>query len=179
MTPATSYETMTSEEAAARAEQGGTLLCLDVPPNTEFGMDCTIWSVGPKFQGVKMVPPGLHLTLAGGAGNEATRIAEFHWIVPRCVEVRRWDPADEAFAPGAGMDEEAAERYRLGVVRHDFDGTTAPYPLESYQKWRRMSAYVTEATLKACGIPAARGEGSKGARVDSGISCTLMHSCLI
>jgi hypothetical protein len=29
-----------------------------------------------------MVPPGLHLTLAGGSGNEATRIAEFHWIAP-------------------------------------------------------------------------------------------------
>jgi hypothetical protein len=47
---------MTPEEAAARAEQGGTVLCLDVPATTEFGLDCTIWAVGPKFQ-VGWLPP--------------------------------------------------------------------------------------------------------------------------
>jgi hypothetical protein len=41
-----------------------------------------------------------------------------------------------------------------GVRRHDFDGTTGPYPLESLQKWSRMSCYVTRDTLQACGIPA-------------------------
>eukprot|EP00740_Mantoniella_antarctica_P003500 CAMPEP_0181359766 /NCGR_PEP_ID=MMETSP1106-20121128/6275_1 /TAXON_ID=81844 /ORGANISM="Mantoniella antarctica, Strain SL-175" /LENGTH=465 /DNA_ID=CAMNT_0023472929 /DNA_START=123 /DNA_END=1517 /DNA_ORIENTATION=+ len=148
------YDAMSPEEASARAEQGGTLLCLDVPGGTEFGVDCTIWSVGPKFQGVKMVPPGLHLSLAGGAGNDATRIAEFLWIAPSEVVVRKWDPVNEAFAPGCGMGEEEAERYKAGVARHDFDATTGPYPLESHQKWRRLSGHITEATLEGCGIPA-------------------------
>ena len=39
---------------------GATFLFLDVPEGTEFGMDCNVWTVGPKFKGVKMIPPGLH-----------------------------------------------------------------------------------------------------------------------
>ena len=50
--------------------------------------------------------------------------------------VRRWDASVEAFAPGAGMDSEEEGRYAAGVRRHDFDGTTGPYPLESLQKWQ-------------------------------------------
>jgi hypothetical protein len=44
---------MSPEEAATRAEQGGTLLCLDSPCESgtfEFGIDCTVYTVGPKFQ---------------------------------------------------------------------------------------------------------------------------------
>ena len=37
----------------------------------------------PWSQGVKMIPPGLHLTLSG-AGNEG-RVAEFLWIAPADV----------------------------------------------------------------------------------------------
>ena len=81
-----------------------------------------------------MIPPGLHLTLSG-AGNEG-RVAEFLWIAPADVVVRRWDASVEAFAPGAGMDSEEEERYAAGVRRHDFDGTTGPYPLDSLQKWQ-------------------------------------------
>lgn len=36
------------------------ILCLDVPEGTEFGIDYGSWSVGPKFKGVKLVPPGVH-----------------------------------------------------------------------------------------------------------------------
>ena len=40
--------------------EGAALVLLDVPQRTEFGIDCNSWSVGPKFKGVKMIPPGLH-----------------------------------------------------------------------------------------------------------------------
>ncbi len=33
---------------------------LDVPEGTEFGIDYHRWHVGPRFKGVKMIPPGLH-----------------------------------------------------------------------------------------------------------------------
>ena len=39
---------------------GATLLILDVPEGTEFGIDYNSWTVGPKFKGVKMIPPGFH-----------------------------------------------------------------------------------------------------------------------
>jgi len=37
-----------------------TILCLNVPQGTEFGIDKNCWTVGPKFKGIKLIPPGLH-----------------------------------------------------------------------------------------------------------------------
>ena len=36
------------------------MLCLDVPPGISFGIDYMTWTVGDRFRGVKMVPPGVH-----------------------------------------------------------------------------------------------------------------------
>ena len=73
---------MSNDEALRRVEHGGTIIIMDVPPGTEFGIDCTIFTVGEKFRGVKMVPPGLHLVLLGAAGNDVTRVAEFVRVAP-------------------------------------------------------------------------------------------------
>jgi A1 cistron-splicing factor AAR2 len=40
--------------------EGATLVFLDVPQGTEFGVDMKSWNTGDKFKGVKMIPPGLH-----------------------------------------------------------------------------------------------------------------------
>ena len=40
--------------------EGGTLLVLDVPEGTNFGIDLKSWETGERFKGVKMIPPGLH-----------------------------------------------------------------------------------------------------------------------
>ena len=40
--------------------EGAALVLLDVPERTEFGIDYNCWNVGPKFKGVKMIPPGFH-----------------------------------------------------------------------------------------------------------------------
>lgn len=37
-----------------------TIVCLDVPERTHFGIDFTDYVVGPKFKGVKLIPPGPH-----------------------------------------------------------------------------------------------------------------------
>jgi hypothetical protein len=39
---------------------GGTLLCMGVPAHTQLGIDLVTYTVGPKFLGVKMIPPGVH-----------------------------------------------------------------------------------------------------------------------
>lgn len=40
--------------------EGATLVFLDVPRGTEFGIDMKSWNTGEKFRGVKMIPPGPH-----------------------------------------------------------------------------------------------------------------------
>jgi A1 cistron-splicing factor AAR2 len=40
--------------------EGATLVFLNVPRGTVFGVDMKSWNTGEKFKGVKMIPPGLH-----------------------------------------------------------------------------------------------------------------------
>ncbi|KAF3968639.1 hypothetical protein CMV_007500 [Castanea mollissima] len=59
------YSSSESEARAfnARSElvkQGITLLLLDVPQYTLLGIDTQMFSVGPAFKGIKMIPPASH-----------------------------------------------------------------------------------------------------------------------
>lgn len=40
--------------------EGGTLVLLDVPTGTDFGIDIKSWNSGENFKGIKMIPPGFH-----------------------------------------------------------------------------------------------------------------------
>lgn len=52
---------MEQEEARRKLEEGGVMLCMGVPQGTELHCDMAGLVVGPKFRGIKMLPPGLHL----------------------------------------------------------------------------------------------------------------------
>ena len=162
---------MSNDEALRRVENGGTVLIMDVPSGTEFGIDCTLFEVGEKFRGVKMVPPGLHLVLLGAAGNDVTRVAEFVRVAPADVHVRRWDPNTETFARGTGHDPEQTARLELGARRHDFDSATGAYPAQSAEVWHRLTSHVTEHVLAQCGV-------SLGTRIAPGDPDQPLEACV-
>jgi len=71
--------------------------------------------VGPKFQGVKMIPPGVHFLSwqAPGKGNQfAPTVSCFVHLEPQCAHVRRWNPTEELALPPA--DEEEVGGARMG-----------------------------------------------------------------
>jgi A1 cistron-splicing factor AAR2 len=51
---------MDADKARELFENGATLVFLDVPRGTEFGIDYNSWNVGPNFKGIKMITPGVH-----------------------------------------------------------------------------------------------------------------------
>ena len=51
---------MDQDTANQLFDAGAILVFLNVPTGTEFGIDYNSWEVGPKFKGVKMIPPGIH-----------------------------------------------------------------------------------------------------------------------
>ena len=51
---------MDQDTARVLFREGAVLLFLDMPEGSEFGIDYNSWTVGPKFRGVKMIPPGIH-----------------------------------------------------------------------------------------------------------------------
>ena len=54
------FPPLSPSECTALLERSGSLLCLDVPPGTQFGVDYSNWTVGARFMGVKLIPPGVH-----------------------------------------------------------------------------------------------------------------------
>ena len=51
---------MDQETARELFFRGATLLILDMPEGSEFGIDYNSWTTGPRFKGIKMIPPGIH-----------------------------------------------------------------------------------------------------------------------
>ena len=66
-----------------------------------------VFVVGPRFKGLKMVPPGVHFLSyqATGRGNMAPAVSTFLVLNSREVVVRRWDAAQEGLAPFTDEDE--------------------------------------------------------------------------
>ncbi len=59
--PESCLEKLSSEsQSKLLLEDGATLVLLDFPVGSEFGIDLNAWDTGPKFKGVKMIPPGKH-----------------------------------------------------------------------------------------------------------------------
>ena len=53
---------------------GGTLVLFDVPVGTEVGIDYKSWNTGPKFKGIKMIPPGFHFVYYRWVGGARSNI---------------------------------------------------------------------------------------------------------
>eukprot|EP00803_Ostreobium_quekettii_P000101 evm.model.scf_717.6 EVM.evm.TU.scf_717.6 scf_717:49162-50532(-) len=142
--------TVEMDQAAAlrAAASGGTVLLVGVPPGTLIGIDHRSFVVGPKFCGIKLLPPGLHLISSSSHGEDGALgpvVGRFLHASPQQVYVWRWSIMHEALVDME--DEEELERYRLGVRRFDFDSGLAPYDLGSFRVWKALSTYVDEEVL--------------------------------
>ena len=49
-----------AEVARERFFLGAALLMRGAPAGTEVGVDYRVWTIADRFEGVKMVPPGIH-----------------------------------------------------------------------------------------------------------------------
>lgn len=127
--------------------EGAAVVVLDVPEGTEFGIDYSAWAVGPRFRGVKMVPPGLHFvhcSAAGPGGRDAgPRSGRFLSLRRREVRALRWDPACEAVRP---EPPERGEALRDSL--RELDPFLGPYPYETLKKWVSLSNFISEAAAE-------------------------------
>ncbi|KAI0513919.1 hypothetical protein KFK09_009951 [Dendrobium nobile] len=136
------------ETALELVKKGGTLLLLDVPQFTLFGIDTQIFSVGPNFKGIKMLPPGPHFVYYCSSNKEghefSPTISFFLTIHPFEIIVRKWCPREEQLIK-VSEDEEC--RYSEMVKHMEFDQHLGPYPLDHYGNWKHLSCYISESTI--------------------------------
>ncbi|KAF1314357.1 Mrna splicing factor, partial [Globisporangium splendens] len=102
----------TADGADSSSAIGGFLVCLDVPQMTEFGVDYEVFRTGPKFQGVKFLPLGIHLVVFRSREQEHGIRQGFFVRVTRHshVLVREWSAEKEELAmPRPGLNLEHLE----------------------------------------------------------------------
>ncbi|KAG8373778.1 hypothetical protein BUALT_Bualt11G0060500 [Buddleja alternifolia] len=140
---------MDSETALEFVKRGVTLLLLDVPQYTLIGIDTQMFSSGPNFKGIKMIPPGIHFIYHSSSTREGSEfspmIGFFIDASPSQVIVRKWDEKEERFVK---LAEEEEERYSDAVRRLEFDKQLGPYTLSQYGDWKHLSNYITKDTIE-------------------------------
>jgi len=141
---------MDPDKALDLVKHGASLLLLNVPPSTSFGMDTQVFTVGLNFKGMKMIPPGPHFVYYNAVsrhGNEFSPTTGF-FIFPAPSEViaRQWDPQEEHLVKIADSSEE--ERFALAVKNLEFDRYLGPYDLHHYKDWKHISSYITKDVIE-------------------------------
>uniref|UniRef100_A0A914MWC1 Protein AAR2 homolog n=1 Tax=Meloidogyne incognita TaxID=6306 RepID=A0A914MWC1_MELIC len=134
---------MTQDVAQYLFLHGGILILKDFPEGSEFGIDCRSWTVGRKFLGIKMIPPGIHFVYMSVPG--APKIAFFHNFVLKEIVLRKWDKKNEDLFNCVSDDVEL-ERVRSNLMT--LDSHLGAYPFTDYQLWASFSSSITSKTLK-------------------------------
>ena len=140
---------LSREAALELARSNGTILCLDVPAQIEFGIDLRSYTVGPRFRGIKMIPTnGLHLVTWG---SEMHVCATFVELSASDVSVLRWDAREEALCQVQEVDELQRLVHEVRDMRHD--AALGPYPLATQEHWSELSKYISADVLRRAEIP--------------------------
>ncbi|KAL7131740.1 hypothetical protein ABFS83_12G024500 [Erythranthe nasuta] len=140
---------MDADAALEFVKHGASLLLLDVPQYTLIGIDTQMFSSGPNYKGIKMIPPGIHFIYYSASNREGR---EFSPVVgffvdasPSQVIVRKWDQEEEHLVK---LSEEEEARYSDAVKKLEFDKQLGPYTLGQYADWIHLSNYITKDTIE-------------------------------
>lgn len=140
---------MDPETALELVKQGATLLLLDVPQYTLVGIDTQMFTVGPAFKGIKMIPPGPHFVYYSSSSKDGKQFSPivgfFVDADPSEVIVRKWNQQEERLVK---VPEDEEERFCQAVKSLEFDRYLGPYNLSQYGEWKQLSSYLTKTIIK-------------------------------
>ena len=143
------------EFANEKVKQMGFLLLLNAPEGMQFGIDNQYWQTGPRFSGVKLIPPGSHFVYFSLKDEMHASRMGFFINIPKhqqlqeqmsdrerqeAVVVRVWDKQMQAFIRLPTEDAECS--YQEGVLNMDFDTQLGVYPLQNHAQWVNQVDYV-------------------------------------
>lgn len=145
------------ERAKFLYEQHCAILILKgLPLASEFGLDLFAHRVGEKFQGVKLIPPGVHFVYASAIENKKHVSSNFNSLAnlncgPRCgfiynfkpreIVIKKWSTLEEDFDDSYQASEEEYERYRANL--RDLDPYLGPYKYSSYRAYLALITKLT------------------------------------
>ncbi|KAL7067452.1 AAR2 family protein [Cryptosporidium serpentis] len=128
------------------------LLLLNCDEGMEVGIDKMSYKIGPKFQGIKNIPPGVHF-IYYSVMECVSSIPEHDFdhsiqgffvnFAPGEVVIRHWLPQNRRFEKLDALE----DAYISAVRRGEFFVSFVPYLLESYGKWNELVNFITPEIL--------------------------------
>ncbi|KAG0642830.1 AAR2 protein-domain-containing protein [Tuber brumale] len=119
-----------------------TLHLTSIPPGTFIGIDLTSFTSTPAFQGVKLIPSGLHLLYYSTTTDSSLRNGFWFHAYPGRVISKVWDSAAET---ATLVD---APPSSVGLGERVYAENLAPY--RQWEEWGALSGCVREWTLERC-----------------------------
>ncbi|XP_007237712.1 protein AAR2 homolog isoform X2 [Astyanax mexicanus] len=139
---------MDPEVALGLFEEGATLVLLGVPEGTELGIDYKSWQVGPRFRGVKMIPPGMHFLHYSSVSSESSggevgpRKGLFLFLKPRELLLAHWDKQEEDLDFSDSENPEDVARVKAGL--RELDSYLGAYPYDTLRKWVSLTDKLSQ-----------------------------------
>ncbi|XP_060831317.1 protein AAR2 homolog [Bombus pascuorum] len=130
--------------------EGATLVMLDVPVGTEFGIDLKSWNTVDCFKGIKMIPPGfhyVHYSAVDEFGEATPKVGFFHIFKKSEFLVKRWDAKEEDLSSET-IEEETVERYKSNLK--DLDRFLGCYPYDIWKQWKELTNHITPPLVERC-----------------------------
>lgn len=130
--------------------EGATLVMLDVPVGTEFGIDLKSWNTLDSFKGIKMIPPGfhyVHYSAVDEFGEATPKVGFFHIFKKSEFLVKRWDAKEEDLSSET-IEEETVERYKSNLK--DLDRFLGCYPYDIWKQWKELTNHITPSLVERC-----------------------------
>lgn len=136
---------MDGDQARQLFESGGILLVLDAPKEMSFAIDMYSWQIGPQFQGIKMIPPGLHF--CSYAERESHRQSFFFEIrqPDQMFVVVRWSKSENLFQREVLTPDQHETRRNQ---RYELDRCLGQYPLDTYRQWLALANHLQSAWIE-------------------------------
>lgn len=131
-------------------EEGAFVLVLDVPEQTEFGIDLSSYKTAENFRGVKMIPPGVHFLFTasqGAYGDSAPRVGFLHFFKQKEILLFSWNEEKEHLIK---LESNETEIKRFRENMKDLDKFLAPYDYSDLTEWRSLIDTVTEDIVNQC-----------------------------
>lgn len=144
---------MDPDVALGLFEEGATLVLLGVPEGTELGLDYKTWGVGPRFRGIKMIPPGIHFLHYSPAnakshgGELGPKRGLFLSLKPREILLAHWDKNEEDLDFSASENADEVSRVRAGL--RELDSFLGPYPYDTLRKWVSLTDKLSQEVASA------------------------------
>ncbi|GJQ81994.1 hypothetical protein Trydic_g6874 [Trypoxylus dichotomus] len=139
---------MDQSTAKRLLKEGGIFVFLDVPEDTEFGIDMKSWTTCEKFRGVKMIPPGIHYIFYSGVsnfGDVTPRSGFFYNFKKSELIARKWDKHECDMSDDIVLENEVVGFKENIMMLDQFLG---PYPYDILEKWSNLTSHVTDKLIQ-------------------------------